>query len=1854
VSTLNFDFNRVFDQLIEAAGKSRFIYINGIRTTSSQFEEDLNRFDQAWKLSNNRVVPGVSEFRGSIELDTKYRNTTDSTGNDWGDLAVFVGKFLFSYALDKIAFEDIVNQANKHKALQRKIEELKAAGEDVTELVKELDLLKNVADFFGIIKSGYELAESFSKISTPSDLVKNGDFTAKAILFLKEVSSYVPAFGEISSVIDSLIEAAPEDLKEALEQYWQTSSSPSANINGDWTKDAQTWLADKKNSLILLGHSQGNFFIEDGLIDIEGASNASHIRVLALASPTSYLNANGIYTYKGDAVFENNIKNSNDPVTFLQFESEPLVWDKIRKVFQLLTGIGGIGQHSLDQYLGRDDVKDYFKRVIYDLHPRGFYFPTGTFSNSASDDDDWIRGVGTIDGGERNDVLQGGSGIDTLTGGSGYDLLDGGDGQDEAHYLSSTTGIGVQAKQFAESDIYEVQDGFGTVDTLGNVEIIIGSDYDDTMTGGDYADTFYGQGGDDTFYGQGGDDTFYGGGDNDKAYGGQGNDDLRGDDGDDDLRGEDGDDRLFGGHNNDLLYGGDGNDDLRGESGDDNLSGEVGNDRLFGGDDNDLLFGGDGNDDLRGEQGNDTLYGEANDDVLHGGTEDDKLYGGAGSDCLFGEDGADELSGDQDNDLLEGGAGNDVLSGGVGADELRGDADDDLLGGDEGADTLYGGVGQDTLQGGLDDDLLDGESGNDELSGDEGSDRLFGQAGQDSLDGGGGSDYLEGGNDADALYGGSEADRLYGQAGNDYLDGGSDNDLLDGGTEADQLFGGSGIDLLYGQAGNDALYGQSGNDTLYGGTGRDYLEGNDGDDLLYGGSEGDSLYGNNGRDRLEGEAGSDFLLGEAGDDFIDGGSDTDTVGYSTSPSGVVVNIDEDRRYSNDRQKNANGAINTANSESYYVDLEADFTIAAGTALDGFGTKDTLRNLENIIGSQFNDILVGNNNDNLIWGLGSDDLVIGNGGNDTLYGGNGIDAVSYRHSKGSVSVNLEQNTANGADGSDRLYDIENIIGSVYGDTLIGNTVANVITAGSGDDTISGGTGDDALYGEKGNDTLYGGDNDDILYGNLGQDALYGEAGNDIIYGGDGDDLIRGGTGKDKLYGDSGFGNDTLYGDEDDDELYGRLGDDFLDGGDGNDQLWGHEGKDTLAGQSGNDSLDGGVGQDTLWGGDGEDTLWGQDDNDVIEGGNGQDVLSGGAGLDQLYGQVGDDALDGGNGNDALWGGDGQDTLVGQVGKDLLDGGDGNDELWGGDQDDTLFGQVGDDTLDGGVGQDMLLGGEGSDRLLGQTGQDALDGGNGDDFLDGGTENDTLKGQQGTDTLTGGGDRDMFYINQGEGSDTILDFGGVGQGVNPSQSTLQEVDVLKLMGAGLTASNMMLSQQGSNLSITFDGVENTNITLSAFVLENFDNHQASTGSAITTGNILFDGQTIIKDSFDVVDGNEIVTQITRANFVTFLNNLDNQTTGRNNSNDVIDGLGGNDTLLGLSGNDTLRGGEGNDLLRGGVGDDSLNGQWGDDFLEGDIGSDRLRGGDGRDFLSGGFGNDTLAGQTGDDHLYGGGGQDQFLVGLDDGADTIIDFDSVGLGLQPSAQIVSELDILRFEGAGLTVKNMILTQTDYSFATGSSLVITFEGISTVSVTLSNVALENLDNLPTIDSNGVPIGNALFQFDGDTATDSFDVFDAEWVRDQVLRPNTVTFLNDLDNDVSGFNQSDDVINGQGGNDVLTGLSGNDVLRGGAGNDTLIGGLGSDYLTGNAGFDTFMLSMGGASIVSDFTLGEDFIGLSDGLTFDQLVIEQGTDINSGSTSIRILGDENTLISLNQVQSNTLTVNVFLPAAATYQASLFV
>jgi Ca2+-binding RTX toxin-like protein len=311
-------------------------------------------------------------------------------------------------------------------------------------------------------------------------------------------------------------------------------------------------------------------------------------------------------------------------------------------------------------------------------------------------------------------------------------------------------------------------------------------------------------------------------------------------------------------------------------------------------------------------------------------------------------------------------------------------------------------------------------------------------------------------------------------------------------------------------------------------------QGTSGDDVLKG-----SIYD----DQLYGLAGDDTLQGGPGADLLDGGPGNDTVDYSDSLEVVV------------------------NNQLAGVDIDLTRT---GPQHDGYAEGDTLVSIENIIGSSYDDQLVGDAGVNVIKGGFGRDHIDGNGGADQLYGGAGDDVITLRGDGGMVSGDagddfitvLGNNTnAHGGDGNDAIY--------VTGD-------GSTLTGDAGDDILEVMSGNgNALYGGAGNDTLtIVSGNDDTLNGGPGEDTLtlLNGSGNLLILGDDGGTIQSAGSGSGNIL-EGGAGSDTISAAE-------NTGTgETLRGGDGNDILIGGAGNDILEGDGGNDDLTGGAGIDT---------------------------------------------------------------------------------------------------------------------------------------------------------------------------------------------------------------------------------------------------------------------------------------------------------------------------------------------------------------------------------------------------------------------------------------------------------------------------------------------------------------------------------------------------------------------------------------------------------------------------------------------------------------------------------------------------
>lgn len=479
--------------------------------------------------------------------------------------------------------------------------------------------------------------------------------------------------------------------------------------------------------------------------------------------------------------------------------------------------------------------------------------------------------------------------------------------------------------------------------------------------------------------------------------------------------------------------------------------------------------------------------------------------------------------------------------------------------------------------------------------------------------------------------------RLAGLGGNDRLTGNARANVLDGGSGNDQLLGLDGNDQLRGGFG-------SGNDALMGDSGNDVLEGGAGDDRLKGGS---------GNDRLAGGPGNDVLNGEAGFDYAN---------LVDSTSGVRVNLG---------------------------------TTAAQRVSGNLGS-DRLISIEGIVGSTFDDRLVGNGGHNALNGGAGRDVLVGGSGNDTLDGGAGTDVADY---SGRAALRIDLGTSasqNTGQGLDRLISIEDVIGGAGRDRIQGSASANTLVGKAGFDTLLGGAGSDTLDGGTGNDLLDGG---------FGRDVIrFGGTAGAVV------NLARTGAQT------TGHGNDTLR------SIEGAIG------GSGNDRFAGNDSANSFIGNAGNDTLSGGNGNDLLNGGSGHDRILGSRGNDTLSAGSGNDVVDGGAGIDRFLVRTS------ANINVDLASGAARNT------------GEGTDRL------------ISVEQVVSGRGRDLLVGNNAANLLSSGAGQDRLWGGAGDDRLDGGSDIDRLTGGTGNDILLGGSGNDVFVFARANGVDRIADFEG----------------------------------------------------------------------------------------------------------------------------------------------------------------------------------------------------------------------------------------------------------------------------------------------------------------------------------------------------------------------------------------------------------------------------------------------------------------------------------------------------------------
>ncbi len=546
------------------------------------------------------------------------------------------------------------------------------------------------------------------------------------------------------------------------------------------------------------------------------------------------------------------------------------------------------------------------------------------------------------------------------------------------------------------------------------------------------------------------------------------------------------------------------------------------------------------------------------------------------------------------------------------------------LDGGTGDDTLTGGAGNDFLTGGAGYDFLDGGGGDHNTASyaNDSYDNALGGGVAVSLATGYGTDGygnvdtlvniqdLEGSNYADILTANDKGSVLTGGLGNDALYGGAGKDVMLGGSGADSMDGLGGIDTttyIDSNAGVSINLSRRTAAVPYLSPLKDPVRllqaftgyGGDaaGDQIfnienVQGSIHDDILVASNGGGMIDAFWGNDVVFAGAGADTLDGGSGVDWLSYrfSNVPNvGVLISLKTGGLPSQLRPPLLDLIFP---GEGGYAQGDKILIVEDQKVRDpNYLELDTLAasSFENLEGSLYNDFLEGDLQDNIILGLSGDDQIYSQEGDDLLIGGAGADTLdggvnsfsllansnvfstkegadgdtaSYEKSPTGVAVNLATRVGQGGDAEgDRLTNIENLLGSAYGDTLTGNAGDNDFNPGlsnGGIDNVDGGdqspdgadrltidyskndsTQSSGVVGGFNSQTLIRTKNgilqDEVRFSRIERlyivgtnkaDQLFGgnDANGDVLLMGDGNDFIDGGLGNDTIVADDG--NDVV--------------------------------------------------------------------------------------------------------------------------------------------------------------------------------------------------------------------------------------------------------------------------------------------------------------------------------------------------------------------------------------------------------------------------------------------------------------------------------------------------------------------------------------------------------------------------------------------------------------------------------------------------------------------------------------------------------------------------------------------------------
>lgn len=227
--------------------------------------------------------------------------------------------------------------------------------------------------------------------------------------------------------------------------------------------------------------------------------------------------------------------------------------------------------------------------------------------------------------------------------------------------------------------------------------------------------------------------------------------------------------------------------------------------------------------------------------------------------------------------------------------------------------------------------------------------------------------------------------------------------------------------------------------------------------------------------------------------FVSGGNGFDTIFAGLRESGFGRQIEPVIYRGNDsRLDSGNDTVSYRFADrGVHVDLGVSQPTDGRPGID---REQIESDIEQVEGSDFDDVLFGGTGNDFLQGLkGTDTLAGGDGadviderdaanGADFVNGGNGPDdRVLYSGRPSGVTVSLDgvRNDGQPGENDDVRPSIEHVHGTQFRDVLTGNGSANELFGLAGNDTISGLGGNDTLTGGAGNNGLAAGPGNDVI-------------------------------------------------------------------------------------------------------------------------------------------------------------------------------------------------------------------------------------------------------------------------------------------------------------------------------------------------------------------------------------------------------------------------------------------------------------------------------------------------------------------------------------------------------------------------------------------------------------------------------------------------------------------------------------------------------------------------------------------------------------------------------------------------------